>query len=105
MVLAVVMVVVACPGVANRHNHTYAFRYSVSCHRRPPSAAPRDATRTSLYAACINYNVALHGRVARAKEIGFPARPVKRNYASTTSAENVTGDYEARRANHTRNNR
>lgn len=66
---------------------------------RPVLAAdlrpPRRATRTSLYAACINYNVALHGRVARAKEIGFPASTVKRNYASTTSAENVAGDYEA----------
>lgn len=66
---------------------------------------PRRATRTSLYAACINYNVALHGRVARAKEIGFPARTVKRNYASTTSAENVADDYEPRCTNHTRNNR
>lgn len=72
MVYRVIPVVVgACPA-PRQHNHAYVFHYStsVSCRRR--------ATRTSLYVACINYNVALHARVARAKEIGFPACTVKK---------------------------
>src|SRR5580765_6424219 len=77
----VVVVVVACPA-PRQHNHAYVFHYSatsVSCRRRR-----RRATRTSLYVACINYNVALHACAARAKEIGFPTSTVKRNYAPAT---------------------
>lgn len=95
VVMMMVVVVVACP--APRHNHAYVFHYSatsVSCRRR--------AMRTSRYVACINYNVALHARVARAKEIGFPACTVKRNYAPATSVKNVADDYNATYSKHTR---
>lgn len=76
----------------SRHNHAYAFRYSTAFVFLPPlhHLRPHRATRTSLYTMCINYNAALHGRVARAKEIGFPARAVKRNYVPLKMSPTIT---------------